>query len=313
MKIAIVGYGRLGKGVYEVLTEFKGVELYGIFSRRKSPSGVPEGVSVYPTAELMTDKHIGKIDCIINATASKSDLLELTPKLLERFCVVDSFDIHKKIPEHIKNCDKVAKGAKTAALISCGWDPGLFSLIRSLSASFMPNATLNTFWGRGLSQGHSEALRTIDGVEDAVQYTVPLRRSVHRAMRGIGLCDFERVRRICYVSAKRENRKKIRERIRELDGYFSGYITRIHFVGQKAIDKMHKSMAHRGRVISASMGEESFDFSLKATSNPRLTARILLACARAVWRMNARENHGAFTMLDIPPSYYIFEEKYQYM
>ena len=256
---------------------------------------------------------MGNIDCIINATASKSDLLKLTPKLLERFCVVDSFDIHKKIPEHIKNCDKVAKGAKTAALISCGWDPGLFSIIRSLSASFMPNATLNTFWGRGLSQGHSEALRSIEGVEDAVQYTVPRRRSVRRAMRGIGLCDFERVKRICYVSAKRENRRKIRERIRELDGYFSGYITRIHFVGQKAIDKMHKNMEHRGRVISALMGEESFDFSLKATSNPRLTARILLACARALSLVNKAEKYGAFTMLDIPPSYYVYEEKYRFL
>ncbi len=309
MKIAIYGYGNLGKGVECAVKYHKDMELVGVFTRR-NPESVKtvSGVPVYSADSILNFK--GKIDALILCGGSATDLPELTPMLSEHFNVVDSFDTHAKIPEHFENVDKKARLGGNTALISAGWDPGLFSIARLYMSSVLPEGENYTFWGRGISQGHSDAIRRIEGVLDARQYTVPIEEALG-SVRGGGtptLTTKEKHRRECYVVAKDgADTSLIEKTIKEMPNYFADYETTVTFVTKEELMRDHGGMPHGGSVIRN--GKTGFDgenthtveFSLRLDSNPEFTSSVLVAYARAVYRMNARGICGAVTVFDVAP------------
>ena len=310
MKIAIYGYGNLGRGVECSVGYHKDVELVGIFTRR-APETVKtvSGASVYHADKISEFKD--KIDVLIICGGSATDLPEMTPALAKEFNVIDSFDTHARIPEHFDKVDIAARESGHIALISGGWDPGLFSVLRAYSEAVLPRGKDYTFWGRGVSQGHSDAIRRIDGVLDARQYTVPVEAAIN-AVRDGKCPEFttrEKHRRDCYVvAADGADKARIEKEIKEMPNYFADYDTTVTFVSAEELRANHRGLPHGGSVIrNGATGFEgdnrhTVEFSLRLDSNPEFTASVLVAYARAIHRMYARGDRGCKTVLDVAPA-----------
>ncbi len=310
MKIAIYGYGNLGCGVEAAVKYNSDIELVGVFSRR-DPSTVKTvgGAKVYHVSEL--ESFVGKIDVLIICGGSATDLPEMTPELAKKFNVVDSFDTHAAIPEHFNTVDMAAKSSGHIALISAGWDPGLFSVARLYSSAVLPSGCDYTFWGKGISQGHSDAIRRVDGVLDARQYTVPVPEALKRVREGENP-EFEtrdKHKRICYVVAEDgADKARIESDIVTMPNYFEPYDTEVNFISKEELLRDHSGMPHGGSVIrngkTGFEGENTHtvEFSLKLDSNPEFTGSVLVACARAVARMSMRGICGCKTVFDIAPA-----------
>ncbi len=310
MKIGIYGYGNLGRGVEAALYNAEDMEVFGIFTRR-SPDSVKSvyETKVYPASDVL--KYKNDIDVIIICGGSATDLPTMTPDLAKDFCVVDSFDTHAKIGEHFSNVDAAAKSGNKTAVISVGWDPGLFSIARIYAGAVLPNGKDNTFWGRGVSQGHSDAIRRIEGVADARQYTVPIEETVKKVRSG-DMSDFtarQKHLRECYVVAKEgADKQRIEKEIKEMPNYFADYDTVVNFISAEELKKNHNALPHGGTVIrSGSTGKNNenshtVEYSLKLDSNPEFTGSVLVAFARAIKRMNDKGDFGCKTAFDIPPA-----------
>jgi len=310
MKIGIYGYGNLGKGVEKAIIKNLDMELVAVFTRREPKSVVIEtnNVPVIHTSKVLEWQD--KIDVMVICGGSATDLPLMTPKLAEYFNVVDSYDNHSNISLHYKNVNKSAlKGNKTA-LISCGWDPGMFSLNRLYSSCILPDGKDYTFWGIGVSQGHSEAIRRIEGVLDARQYTVPIEDSLEKVRLGINpnLTIRDKHIRECYVVVeKTANKDKIREEIINMPAYFKDYNTNVTFITQKEMQEKHSSLPHGGSVIYAGVtgknNKQIIEYKLKLDSNPEFTGAVLVAFSRAIYRMYNNKEWGCKTVLDIAPIY----------
>ena len=310
MKIGIYGYGNLGKGVESAVKQHSDTELVGVFTRR-DPSSVKtiSGAKVYHVDEIVKFKD--EIDVLILCGGSATDLPEMTPSLAKDFNVVDSFDTHAKIPEHFAAVDKSAMESKHTALISAGWDPGLFSIMRVYSEAVLPCGRDYTFWGRGVSQGHSDAIRRISGVVDARQYTIPIDSAVS-AVRGGECPEFttrQKHRRECYVVAKEgANLSEIEKEIKEMPNYFADYDTTVTFITMEELRKNHSGLPHGGSVIRNGMtgidkeNTHTIEFNLRLDSNPEFTSSVLVAYARAIHRMHSRGDYGCKTVLDVSPA-----------
>ena len=312
IRVGIYGYGNLGRGVECAIKQANDANLVAVFTRR-DPSSVKiltEGVPVYhiDKAESMKDA----IDVMILCGGSATDLPLQTPALASIFNVVDSFDTHAKIPEHFKNVDLAAKKGGKTAVISVGWDPGMFSLNRLYASAILPEGKDYTFWGKGVSQGHSDAVRRIDGVVDARQYTIPVDEALAevRSGRDPELSTRQKHKRDCYVvAAEGADKVKIEAEIINMPNYFADYDTTVTFISAEEMKKEHGSLPHGGFVIrSGNTGWESenshiIEYSLKLDSNPEFTASVILAYARAAVKLSDKGQHGCKTVFDIPPAY----------
>ena len=312
IKTGIVGYGNLGKGVKKAIKHNSDIELTGIFTRRPADSLQikDNDTGVYNVKKA--DNFTNEIDVMILCGGSATDLPVQGPKYAELFNTVDSFDNHKDIPEYYEKINKIAKNNKNTCAISIGWDPGLFSLNRMISQAILPQGKGYTFWGPGVSQGHSDAVRRIDGVKDAVQYTIPVDESVNKVREGKNpeLTNKEKHLRKCYVVCENNaNKEQIKKEIKNMPNYFADYRTKINFISEEKLKKEHNNMPHGGFVMrSAKTGKNDehnqiIEFSLKQDSNPEFTAQVLVAYARAVYRLNNENQIGAKTIFDIPPAY----------
>ena len=311
MKIAIYGYGNLGKGVEKAICQNDDMELFGVFTRRNPDSLkiMTEGVGVYSSDDI--EKYKKEIDVLIICGGSATDLPEMTPALAKNFNVIDSFDTHADIPAHFARVDKSAKdGGKTAA-ISVGWDPGMFSLNRLYSNSILPEGKDYTFWGKGVSQGHSDAIRRIEGVLDARQYTCPVEEAMERVRNGENpeLTTREKHTRLCYVVAEEgADLARIENEIKTMPKYFSDYDTTVNFISQEELDRDHKGIPHGGSVIRTGVtginGENKhvIEYKLILDSNPEFTASVLVAYARAIYKLNQKGEIGCKTVFDIAPA-----------
>lgn len=310
MKIAIYGYGNLGRGVEDAVRQNPDAELVAVFTRR-DPHTIHTlfPVPVY-AAERVFEFH-DQIDVLILCGGSATDLPEMTPLLAAHFHVVDSFDTHAAIPAHFAAVDRAAVETGHLALISAGWDPGLFSIARTYASAALPNGQSYTFWGRGISQGHSDAIRRLPGVLDARQYTVPVPEALDAVENGETpvLKTRQKHYRECYVVAEEgADLARIEHDIKTMPHYFADYDTTVHFISAEELARDHAGMPHGGAVIrngTSGVGEahrHTVSFRLKLDSNPEFTAGVLLACARAVCRMAARGSVGCKTVLDIAPA-----------
>ncbi|SDB48196.1 diaminopimelate dehydrogenase [Butyrivibrio sp. INlla16] len=311
-RIGIIGYGNLGKGVELAVKAAPDMELVAVFTRRDPASlsiktaGVPV-VSVKDVADWKD-----KVDVMILCGGSATDLPEQTPEFGKLFNVVDSFDTHARIPEHFANVDKVAKEAGKVAVISCGWDPGMFSLARVYSNAILPDGNDYTFWGKGVSQGHSDAIRRIAGVKNAKQYTIPVESALEAVRSGKNpeLTTRDKHTRECFVVLEDgADAAKVEKEIKEMPNYFADYDTTVHFISEEELLTNHSGMAHGGFVFrSGKTGADKehnhiIEYSLKLDSNPEFTTSVLIAAARAAVRMQKEGQTGCKTMLDIPPAY----------
>ena len=312
IRIGILGYGNLGRGVEYATEACADLELAAVFTRRE-PSSLSirrKDVPVVSVSEIGQWKD--KIDVLILCGGSATDLPVQTPMYAKEFNVIDSFDTHARIPEHFAAVDAAAKAGGKVAIISVGWDPGLFSLNRAYASAILPNGKDYTFWGRGVSQGHSDAIRRIEGVQNAKQYTVPVETALEAVRSGKNpvLSTREKHTRECFVVAKEgADRARIEKEIVTMPNYFADYDTTVHFIDEKEFNEKHGGLAHGGFVIrSGATGENGahkhvVEFSLKLDSNPEFTASVLAAYARAAHRLAAEGVKGAKTVLDIPPAY----------
>ena len=308
IRIGIVGYGNLGRGVERSIAINPDLELVGIFSRRDPLSVTPADPATRVFGLDALDAHAAEIDVLVLCGGSKSDLPVQTPELAAKFTVVDSFDTHAKVPDHFAAVDAVAKAGGTVAVISTGWDPGLFSIARLYGESVVPNGSSYTFWGRGLSQGHSDALRRIPGVANAVQYTIPSEDAMARARSGERpeLTTREQHARECFIVLEEgADEAAIREAIVTMPDYFEPYDTTVHVISAEELARDHAGMPHGGFVIRS--GESSpgvshtVEFRLELDSNPEFTASVLTAYARAAARLAASGQSGCLTPFDIAP------------
>ncbi len=307
IRLGIVGYGNLGKGVEFAVQKNPDFVLKGVFTRRAPKSVQTEGAPVFALDSILD--HQKEIDVLILCGGSATDLPEQTPYLAQFFNTVDSFDTHAKIPEHFKAVDEAGKKAGTVNIISTGWDPGLFSLNRLYGESFLPDGNTYTFWGKGISQGHSDAIRRIEGVLDARQYTIPIESALNavRAGENPSLSTRQKHLRECFVVEKDgADKEKIKKAIQTMPNYFDEYDTTVHFVSMESLKKEHGGMPHGGFVLRSGKSSENvnhvIEFSLKLQSNPEFTSGVLVAYARAAYRLNQKKEKGAFTVLDIPPA-----------
>ena len=308
MKLAIYGYGNLGKGVEAAVLQNPDAELCAIFTRRDPASVHPAGKTpVYPAKDI--SKHAKEFDVLIICGGSATDLPEMTPELAASFNVVDSFDTHAKIPEHFARVDAAAKAGGHTALISGGWDPGMFSVNRLYASAILPEGQDYTFWGRGVSQGHSDAIRRIDGVLDARQYTVPVPAAVEAVRAGLDpvLSTRQKHTRECYVvAAEGADKARIEREIKEMPNYFADYDTTVTFISAEEMKRDHAGLPHGGSVIrtgtTGNGNRHVIEYSLKLDSNPEFTAGVLVALARAVDRMSKRGKTGCLTIFDIAPA-----------
>ncbi len=312
IRIGIYGYGNLGRGVECALRQNPDMSLTAVFTRR-DPASVKiltEGVPVYPAARAK--EMTNEIDVMILCGGSATDLPVQTPEMAALFHVVDSFDTHAKIPAHFDEVDRAAKAAGKTAIISVGWDPGLFSLMRLYGNAVLTDGKDYTFWGRGVSQGHSDAIRRVPGVLDGKQYTIPVKSALEAVRSGQNpeLSVREKHTRECYVVAEEgADKARIEAEIKTMPNYFAEYDTTVHFVSQKTLASEHSGIPHGGFVIrSGRTGENGehkhvIEYSLKLDSNPEFTASVLVAYARAAYRLASEGQTGCKTVLDIPPAY----------
>lgn len=308
IKIAIVGYGNLGCGVERALKQSADMELIGVFSRRNPATVQTDGAPAFAMEELIAQK--GKIDVCILCGGSATDLPVQTPEITKNFNTIDSFDTHAKIPEHYANVDQAAKENQTVSIISTGWDPGLFSLNRLYAESILPQGDTYTFWGKGVSQGHSDALRRIEGVADAIQYTIPKSEVIEKLKAGekLELTTRDKHLRECFVVLEETaDEKAIKEEIVTMPNYFDEYDTIVHFITAEELKRDHHAMPHGGTVLRTGTTHEDtkqvIEYNLQLESNPEFTASVLVAYARACARLAEEKQFGAFTVLDIAPKY----------
>lgn len=304
IKVGIVGYGNLGRGVELALRQNPDFELKAIFSRR-NPDHVAAASGVVHISDI--EKYKNEIDVLILCGGSATDLPEQGPEMAALFNTVDSFDTHAKIPEYFERVNEVAMKAGTVSVISTGWDPGLFSLNRLLAQSVLPEGKEYTFWGKGVSQGHSDAIRRVNGVKNGVQYTIPVESAVERVRSGENpeLSTKDKHLRDCYIVAEEgADLAKIEQEIKTMPNYFADYDTTVHFISEEELKANHSTMPHGGNVLrSGRTGENStqiIEFSLKLDSNPEFTASVLVAYARAAYKLSQSGQSGARTVFDIP-------------
>jgi len=307
IRVGIVGYGNLGRGVQSSIAQNPDMELVAIFTRRQ-PEGIQSSVQTVHMSEI--ESYIGKVDVMILCGGSATDLPEQGPFLASMFNTVDSFDRHAKIPEYFDAVDGAARKGGHASVISTGWDPGLFSLNRLLAEAVLPEGNDYTFWGKGVSQGHSDAIRRIAGVKAGVQYTIPSDEAVQRVRDGENpeLSTREKHLRECFVVAEPgEDLARIEREITTMPNYFADYETRVHFISEEELKQNHSAMPHGGLVFrSGKTGTDSkqiIEFGLKLDSNPEFTGSVLVAYARAIHRYAKEGFVGAKTVFDIPFSY----------
>ena len=311
IRVAILGYGNLGRGVEAAMPYNPDMTLVGVFTRRppekvKTLTDVP----VYHADDLLAMQD--RIDVLILCGGSATDLPVQSQEFAKYFNIVDSFDNHSRIPEHFDSVDASAKAAAKTALISAGWDPGMFSLQRLLGNCALPSGRDYTFWGRGVSQGHSDAIRRIDGVKDAKQYTIPVEAALERVRAGENpdLSTREKHVRECFVVAEEgADLARIEHEIKTMPAYFEPYDTTVHFISQEELDRDHRGIPHGGFVLRSGVTglngdtRQMIEYRLNLGSNPEFTASILVACARAVVRMDREGMHGCKTIFDVPPAY----------
>lgn len=307
IRVGIVGYGNLGRGVEAALELSPDMKLVGVFTRR-DPATVSThaGGNAYAMSEL--DHKRDDIDVLILCGGSRDDLPQQSPELAQRFTLVDSYDNHAHIPAHFDTVNAAAQSAGTTAIISTGWDPGMFSLNRLLGEAIIPQGSTYTFWGRGLSQGHSDALRRVNGVVGAVQYTIPSQSAIERVRAGEHpeLSTKERHSRECYVVlAEGADPEAVRAEIVSMPDYFEPYDTTVHFISAEELARDHSGMPHGGFVIRSGKTSaeinQVIEYRLELDSNPEFTASVLVAYARAAVRMNRAGNTGAKTVFDVAP------------
>ena len=312
IRVGILGYGNLGKGVESAIAQNDDMELKAVFTRRnpESVSVRTAGVKVLQADELshMQDE----LDMLILCGGSATDLPVQTPQYASMYNVVDSFDTHARIPEHFAAVDAAAKKAGKVSLISCGWDPGMFSLNRLYANCVLPEGKDYTFWGKGVSQGHSDAVRRIEGVKDCRQYTIPVEKAVEAVRSGSNpeLTTREKHTRECFVVAEEgADLAKIENEIKTMPNYFSDYDTTVHFITEEEMKRDHSGLPHGGMVIRTGVtGMEKehkhvIEYSLKLDSNPEFTGSVIVAYARAVSRMNKEGMSGCKTVFDVAPAY----------
>lgn len=312
MKIGILGYGNLGKGIECAIKQNLDCELKAVFTRR-DPSTVKlltAGVPVYNVKDILD--HKDEIDVLVLCGGSATDLPEQTPEYAKYFNVIDSFDTHAKIPQHFANVDAAAKSSNHVALISAGWDPGMFSLNRLYANCILPNGTDYTFWGKGVSQGHSDAIRRIEGVKNGKQYTIPVQAALDAVRSGSNpeLTTRQKHTRECFVVAEEgADKARIEKEIKEMPNYFADYDTTVHFISEEELLKNHSGIPHGGFVIRT--GKTGWDnefnnvieYSLKLDSNPAFTSSVIIAYARAVNRLQKDGKSGCITVFDVAPAY----------
>ncbi len=310
VRVGIFGYGNLGRGVEKAIKQNPDMTLVAVFTRRN-----PQDLKIETAdATVCNVKDIAeykdKIDVMILCGGSATDLPTQTPDMAKYFNVIDSFDTHARIPEHFKNVDAAAKEGGKVAIISVGWDPGMFSLNRLYSAVILPEGKDYTFWGKGVSQGHSDAIRRIDGVLDAKQYTIPVPEALDRVRSGENpdLTTREKHTRECFVVAEDgADLSRIENEIKTMPNYFADYDTTVHFISKEELVRDHSKMGHGGFVIrSGKTGDGNshiIEYSLKLDSNPEFTSSVLVAYARAAFRLNNEGVKGCKSVLDIAPSY----------
>ena len=310
IKIAILGYGNLGRGVELAVRQSDDMELFGVFSRRNPSDVKTQGAKVFAVSEILNHKN--DFDVLILCGGSATDLPKQTPEFVQNFNCVDSFDTHANIPQHFAAVDKIAKQNGKVCVISAGWDPGLFSLNRLFGAAFLPKGETYTFWGKGVSQGHSDAIRRIEGVIDARQYTIPVESALDRVRKGENpnLSTREKHTRECFVvAAEGADLAKIEKEIVTMPNYFADYDTTVHFIDMETLQRQHAGIPHGGFVLRSGetgvAGETKhiIEFALKLDSNPEFTASVLVAYARAVARLAKKgDSAGAYTVFDIAPA-----------
>ena len=309
IKVGIVGYGNVGKGVHKAITEAEDFQLVGIFSRRDL-SSLDNKIDDTPfLAYGKIYDYEDKIDVMLMCGGSANDLGEQCPYVNKKFNTVDTYDTHAKIPEYFNMVESSAKESGKLSIISVGWDPGLFSMLRLLSQAVLPNGNDYTFWGKGVSQGHSNAVRRIDGVKDAIQYTIPIEESIEKVRNGENpeLTARQKHLRECFVVLKEgADAKKVEEEIKTMPNYFADYDTTVHFISEEELKEKHSKMMHGGFVLrSGNTGDNKhlIEYSLKLDSNPEFTASVMVAYARACYRLNKEGVAGAKTVFDVPISY----------
>jgi len=311
MKAGILGYGNLGRGVEAAIARCDDIELKAVYTRR-DPEGLTiatPGAVVKSASEL--DSGLEDIDVLIICGGSATDLPGMTPKYAALYNVIDSFDTHANIPTHFSNVDAAARKGGRIGLISCGWDPGMFSLNRLYATSILPGGHDYTFWGKGVSQGHSDAIRRIEGVLDARQYTIPVEAAVDKVRSGANpeLSTREKHTRECFVVAEDgADKARIENEIKTMPNYFADYDTTVHFITAEEMKRDHSGLPHGGSVIysgetGTSGNKHVIEYSLNLDSNPEFTGAVLTAYARAIVRLNAEGVTGGKTVFDIAPAY----------
>ena len=312
IRVGILGYGNLGRGVECAISQNQDTELRAVFTRR-DPENISiktEGVPVLSISDA--EKMKDEIDVLILCGGSATDLPNQTPRLASLFHVVDSFDTHARIPEHFANVDAAAKESGHVALISAGWDPGLFSLNRLYANAILPEGKDYTFWGKGVSQGHSDAIRRIEGVKDARQYTIQVESALEAVRSGSSpeLTTREKHTRECFVVAEEgADQAKIENEIKTMPNYFSDYDTTVHFITEEELKRDHNRLPHGGFVLRSGKtgwnkeNHHIIEYSLKLDSNPEFTSSIIVAYARAAYKMNQEGQKGCKTVFDVAPAY----------
>ncbi len=310
MKIGIYGYGNLGRGVECAIKQNSDMELVAVFTRRN-----PENVKILtPSATVEKADNVllykDRIDVLVICGGSATDLPVMTPELSKNFNVIDSFDTHANIPVHFKNVDTAAKENGNIALISAGWDPGMFSVNRLMASAILPDGKDYTFWGRGVSQGHSDAIRRLDGVVDARQYTCPVESAMEKVRNGENpeLSTREKHKRECFVVAEDgADLVRIENEIKTMPNYFADYDTTVTFITKEELERNHKGIPHGGSVIRTGVtgengeNKEIIEYKLKLDSNPEFTASVILCYARAIYKMKLRGDTGCKTVFDVAP------------
>lgn len=308
INVGVVGYGNLGKGILKALEKTKDMNLVGVFTKREPSSLGLIDVDVYSVDQLLSMKD--QIDVLFLCGGSATDLPQTTANFLKDFNTVDSFDTHAKIPEYFDKLDKVAKENGTVSAISIGWDPGVFSIARMLFGAILPDGEDYTFWGKGVSQGHSNAIRKIQGVKNAIQYTVPIQDALDKVRSGVrpDLKTGDKHLRECYVALEDGADKDLIERqIKTMPNYFADYTTIVNFVSEEEVINLQQKLNHGGFVLrsgcTSSENKDLLELSLNLDSNPEFTASVLVAYGRAVYKLSKEGKSGAFTVFDIPLKY----------